>query len=270
MDKTEVIEDKLQYIYRKIIECTPDTARRYIQHIDDCTNAFAKEELFQGHPLVCYISSPPCQSPMLYLRMIAPHFPDIRRVVQMLYEVRRHDRKISEIELALKCGNLEKITEITEIAKRNRLREIESEHHPLCETEIYEQHKEGYERFFERCLDVAKHPCLSCYQRDCSHLDSLRVLPTSHEWNDLMEYNENRPDCNDGLPGGFICKYCLNYFRQGKLPPRCILNGLQFGIIPQQIATLNPFEKNLIQRAKCFQTVNRMGTVAKKTDTCHP
>ena len=79
-----------------------------------------------------------------------------------------------------------------------------------------------------------------------------------------MDYNTRRPEYNDGLPEGFICKYCLNNFRQGKLPPRCILNSLQFGDIPQEISQLNAFEKILIQRAKCFQTVSRMGTVAKR------
>ena len=75
---------------------------------------------------------------MLYLCMLAPHFPEIRRVVQMLYEVRRHDRKIVEIEHALQHGQLEKLSEIADI----------------------EQHKAAYEKFSERCLDVAKYPCI--------------------------------------------------------------------------------------------------------------
>jgi len=79
-----------------------------------------------------------------------------------------------------------------------------------------------------------------------------------------MEYNKRKPEYNDLLPRGFICIYCLNYFRQGKLPPSCILNGLQFGYFPKEISELNCFEKILIQQAKCFQTVSRMGTVAKR------
>jgi len=51
------------------------------------------------------METPPCDSP-LYLHMLAPHYP---RVVQMLYEVRRHDRKIAEIEQALQHGELEKL-----------------------------------------------------------------------------------------------------------------------------------------------------------------
>ena len=266
--KTEVIENSLQNIYQKIILCAPDTARRYIQHIDDCSNHCDKVEVLQGHPLHCYMETPPCDSPLLYLRKLAPHYPDIRRVVQMLYEVRRHDRKIAEIEQALQLGQLEKLSEIADTAKKNRLKQFQIEHQPLNEIQIYEQHKAGFEKFSERCLDVAKYPCISCnklcYRRDCSHLDSLRILPNTSKWQDLMDYNENKPEYNDGLPEGFICKYCLNYFRQGNLPPRCTLNGLQFGNIPQEISNLNAFEKILIQRAKCFQTVNRMGTVAKR------
>ena len=138
----------------------------------------------------------------------------------------------------------------------------------MSESQLYEKYKAAYEKFSECCLDFAKYPCISCdklcYRRDCSHLDSIRILPNSSEWEALMEYNENRPEPNDGLPEHYICKYCLNYFRQGKFPPRCLLNGLQFGDVPEEISTLNNFEKIFIQRAKCFQSVTRMGTVARK------
>jgi len=268
LEKTEVIENRLEIIYNKIIHCAPDTARRYIQHIDDCTSELAKEELLQGHPLICYTASPPCDSVLLYLRMLAPHFPDIRRVVQMLYEVRRHDRKITEIEHALKHGDLQSILEINDTAKKSRLKQIKIDHHELNETEIYERHKAAYEKFSEKCLDFAKYPCISCdnlcYRRGCSHLSSLCTLPNNCEWQALMDFNDNILDYQDGLPEGYICKYCLNYFRQGKLPPRCKLNGLQFGGIPEEISILNVYEKILIQRAKCFQTITRMGTVAKR------
>lgn len=42
------------------------------------------------------------------------------------------------------------------------------------------------------------------------------------------------------------------------------MNGLDFGIVPEEIKILNPYKKILIQRATCFQTVTRVGTVAKK------
>jgi len=39
---------------------------------------------------------------------------------------------------------------------------------------------------------------------------------------------------------------------------------LDFGVVPEEIKVLNPYERVLIQRAKCFQTVTRMSTVTKK------
>jgi len=156
-------------MYQKIILCAPDTALRYIQHIDDCSNHCDKVELLQGHPLHCYMETPPCDSPLLYLRMLAPHYPNTRRVVQMLYEARRHDRMIAEIEQALQHRELEKLSEIADIAKKNRLRQFQIDQQPLSETQIYEEHKAGFEKFSERCLDVAKYPSISCATDETVH-----------------------------------------------------------------------------------------------------
>jgi len=44
----------------------------------------------------------------------------------------------------------------------------------------------------------------------------------------------------------------------------CVLNNLIVHDVPDIIASLNTFEKILIQRAKTFQTVVKMGTVINK------
>ena len=69
---------------------------------------------------------------------------------------------------------------------------------------------------------------------------------------------------DDGLPTGYICDYCIKKFRAGVLPARCILSGLLFENVPMEIAQLNQYEKVLIQRAKAFQVVTKMKTVAGK------
>ena len=79
-----------------------------------------------------------------------------------------------------------------------------------------------------------------------------------------VDFIESRPEFDDNLPNEYICDYGLEYFRSNRLPPRCILNELDVGTIPDEMKMLNPYEKVLLQRAKCFQTVTRMGTVAKK------
>lgn len=44
----------------------------------------------------------------------------------------------------------------------------------------------------------------------------------------------------------------------------CILNNLHVNDVPRVISSLNMFETMLIQRAKAFQTIVKMGTVINK------
>jgi len=48
------------------------------------------------------------------------------------------------------------------------------------------------------------------------------------------------------------------------MPSRCILNGLYTIPVPDELVKLNTLETQLIQRAKCLQTVVRLGTYTGK------
>ena len=61
-----------------------------------------------------------------------------------------------------------------------------------------------------------------------------------------------------------MCYYCKPKIRQGKLPPRCVLNGLQTTPIPAELAKLGCLDRQFIQRAKPYQTVVRLGTYTHK------
>jgi len=75
-----------------------------------------------------------------------------------------------------------------------------------------------------------------------------------------MEYLDSHPAPKDDLNAGYICNFCIEKFRSGINPSRCMLNGLLFKSVPQ----LNQHEHVLIQRAKAFQVVTKMQTVARK------
>jgi len=62
----------------------------------------------------------------------------------------------------------------------------------------------------------------------------------------------------------YICDYCERKFRNGILPAYCVLNNLFVHDVPDIIASLNTFEKILVQKAKAFQTVIKMGTIINK------
>ena len=58
----------------------------------------------------------------------------------------------------------------------------------------------------------------------------------------------------------YVCSYCRYSLNGNKLPPRCFLNGLETTPIPPELASLDALSVQLIQRAKAFQTVIRLGT----------
>ena len=61
-----------------------------------------------------------------------------------------------------------------------------------------------------------------------------------------------------------MCNYCKPFIKQDILPARCVLNGLQAVLIPPELARLDCLSKQLIQRAKCYRTVVRLGTYTAK------
>ena len=54
---------------------------------------------------------------------------------------------------------------------------------------------------------------------------------------------------------------CKSGTKQNKLPPRCVLNGLETA---PELAKLDALSSQLIQRAKCYQTIVRLGTHTAK------
>ena len=51
------------------------------------------------------------------------------------------------------------------------------------------------------------------------------------------------------------------------MPARCVLNNLQFELLPDELKNLDPLSSQLIQLAKCYQTVVRLGTYTAKVPT---
>ena len=134
----------------------------------------------------------------------------------------------------------------------------------LNEVQLYEQYKKGFTKYSERCLDLANYPCLSCdklcYKRECSHLRNLRSLPSCRDWDASMKIDLNLVIAFQMVISvTTVCDILdQDICHQG------VLNNLQFGDIPKEISILNSFESVFIQRAKAFQTVTRLCTVAKR------
>ena len=68
----------------------------------------------------------------------------------------------------------------------------------------------------------------------------------SDVWPDLKcHVLKNNPDAAKQVL--YMCYYCKNMIRSNKMPPRCVLNGLQTVPIPLELALLDPLSRQLIQ-----------------------
>ena len=73
---------------------------------------------------------------------------------------------------------------------------------------------------------------------------------------------QHNPEASDQTL--FMCNYCKPMIKDNKLPARCVLNGLETAKVPSEIAKLDGLSRQLIQRAKCYQTIVRLGTYSGK------
>ena len=254
-------------IYSSIGECNPLQARNFIQHIDDCCRPDTHDPKLKGHSEECHLDVNACSSKLLYLRRLAPHFPFVRRLVNMIYNVKRSDNKICGIDRALQKGDVLGLKQIVKEQKHAR-KSIRVLCCSIDESEIYKEFGKAFEAYNDRSSDLPEFPCMSCtmlcYKRDCSQVRLCKKPISGTAWEQLNNHLEHNPAPDDGLPSGYICHYCLGKFRSGTMSPRCMLNGLCFDFVPTEILKLNQHERVLIQRAKAFQVVTKMQTVAGK------
>ena len=98
------------------------------------------------------------------------------------------------------------------------------------------------------------------------HCNLLEVASPSHVLTILLQSPAHILKCHPTVPGQvlYMCYYSKCRVRAGITPARCVLNGLQTVPIPPELAALDLLSRQLIQRAKCYQTVVRLGTYTGK------
>ena len=73
---------------------------------------------------------------------------------------------------------------------------------------------------------------------------------------------ESTPDVKDKIL--YVCDNCRCSLNSNALPARCILNGLLTDPVPEELSKQNSPETQLIQCAKAFQIIVRLGTYTGK------
>lgn len=241
-----------------------------------------------GYGLGC-LDSDRCKSTELMLRRLGLHFHDVRELSNYFDRMVKMDKLLLRIDQALHYLEFETMEALQ---KEYMLAEgadaMDFNFHDEFSKLLDEKEIGNWEpgKLFLKCIsEMPKHVCFSCrmlhYRKDVVEykvvfsqqeliagmqvLDYRRrdiQLPPNYEWAKVAK--KAREDGFD-LDKVFVCRFCKSSLHKGKVQPsRCVLNNLEVKKVPSNLKPLNDVEKMLVSRAKCFQTIFRLGSVGSK------
>lgn len=218
-----------------------------------------------GHYSNCYKSKSSCNIFFISIELLSPHFPSVRYIKRLVYKIKEYFDKLNSLDKALESANIEILTKITnDMKEKGNLLDKDQDGICLDEDQIRLSYKSAFLALTKRSLDTPRFKCISCqtlnFRQKSTDLNKLRKPINTEIWLNLTNYLKLKPLLNSD----YICDNCLKKIRSNELPSTCILNNLDSGDIPEELSSLNDYEKILIQRAKVFQVVQRLGTISKK------
>ena len=234
----------------------------------------------RGHPIVCYTGDS-CTSTLRILRAASTHFPVLRKFLSHVSDALIAHKIVYEIGSALKNGNHQSLMRITRLKSLlsptvdDNYQKVAVEcsdlglRRPTLETELVIAHAALIAGFEKEIYDFPEHVCISCerlHQRKSVSVVSLSDDFNSGVWHELKAHILKHPPTVSGQVL-YMCYYCKQRVRCDVMPTRCVLNGLETVPIPPELAKLDLLSRQLIQRAKCYQAIVRLGTYTGKVPT---
>jgi hypothetical protein len=231
-----------------------------------------------GHPLVCH-NDGGCKNILRIIRAASTHYPILRKFLRMIYAAIDDDRVINAIDRALEAGNFQRLLwackidscdsllandiEQTAVINANGLKNV-GLRDPNIEVIMHLEHAHSIELYEKHLSDYAVHQCVSCkclYRR--SNVTEVKLTDKigNTAWKLLKQYIKERSQPKDVL---YMCNLCKGKLRNNLMPPRCVLNGLLTLEVPPELTNLDALSLQLIQLAKSYQTVVRLGTYTGK------
>ena len=277
---------------QKISECSMREVRKCLDTCDSgCPNGHynkatatthnaALTTKCMGHPFVCFLDSG-CTSKLRILRAASTHFPVLRRFLGALYRAINSHNLICDMDKALCEGDFHYLMSAT---GSNDFKSVLSNIIDMSSAQSAPNKSSGFRRpdleldllttyadtivEYERAVDdYPVIPCMSCeqlYSRKSVSCVRLTDNLDTNVWPLLKTHWENANPDADSSEHLYMCSYCKSRIRNGKMPPRCVLNGLQVVKMPPELYKLDSLSKQFIQRAKAYQVVVRLGTYTAK------
>ena len=241
------------------------------------------EHIRLGHPLPCNVAM--CRSKLRVLRSASVHYPALRNMLCNIYHARKCHGTISTIDDALQSTNPLVIIKFLHVTEYEDLVDDDpdlplgdeciqsighsfiSEGLPHIETHLEVTHASIIEDYYKKLDADPEYACCSCEQlflrNNVSEFKFGVEKYNTCVWNRIRKYLiQCDRDITDKLL--YVCKHCRPVLNNNQIPNWSILNGLITEPVPDELAKLIVLERQLIQRAKCFQTIIRLGTYTSK------
>ena len=235
----------------------------------------------RGHHIVCYTGDS-CTSTLRILRAASAHFPVLRKFLSHVSDALSAHKIVYEIDNALNNGNHQNLMRIVQVKSLlsstvdksyQKLTAVECSdfglRRPTLGAELIITHAALIARFEKEVYDFPDHACICCerlHQRKSVSVVSLSDDFNSGVWRDLKAHILKYPPTVSGQVL-YMRFYYKRRIRGDIMPTCCVLNGLETVPIPPELAKLDLLSRQLIQRAKCYQTIVRLGTYTGKVPT---
>ena len=163
---------------------------------------------------------------------------------------------VQKIDRALCSGDFHTLMEITKISDFKTLlsNEIDTSYeqcteaadsvltHAGVENKLLIEHAQLITQFESEVDDYPEHVCCSCeclYQRKSVTKVKLSDKLGNAVWPRLKEFILGQCPNTNEVATMYMCNYCKSSIKNNKLPPRCVLNGLEPVPIPVELAKLD-------------------------------
>ena len=240
----------------------------------------------KGHPLICHNETGGCHSSLRVVRSVSTHYPVVRAFLAHLSSAVKAHFIIHHIDNALHSYDVKSLMTVCTVYALLKIKNsldvasnssIESKSviddsafkNKILETHLYLNYELLIDEFEKDVGDYPEIPCCSCerlFKRSQVTKVSLEQNLGTTVWPILQEYiSQHDPNATQHFL--YMCNYCKPLIKKEKLPARCVLNGLESIPVPNELNKLDPLSIQLVQRAKCYQTIIRLGTYTAKVPT---
>ena len=250
--------------------------RQFLMTMDECDInirvTYQKTVEKRNHPIDCYSGENLCPSDLVLLRKLYPHYANVRKLYQILNDLKNMHEMLFDLDAAVACGDfayLNKLLAYLPPEKPSKVHSVERPNSIVNRISLVEKYGNHVLDFDKHLENLPKTACICCEKLiDDAHIQTIsarRKNLGNTAWQQLLAYlNSNARTVTRGEPrvdsliGQTICSSCSSELNKNKIPTISIINGMDTGSQPDCIKALSEFESIFIHLAMCYQTIVKL------------